>query len=184
MRSSSSSSSYFNISTILIIIIALSSSFSSVFTAEAKKSNIRGNNPERLSSDDTDDEIGKSFSRGDRVAIAANKIGPYNNPTETYSYYTLPYCEPEDVKIHDHQLGEVLSGDRKKSTDYEIRFLQDNDFKELCRVKLNQKQIETFYNAVDRDYYFELFIDGLPLWGYIGEYDTEKIYEGCVCSVV
>jgi len=117
-----------------------------------------------------------SFDVGDLVTVAANKIGPYNNPTETYSYYSLPFCEPQNKDLHDHQLGEVLSGDRKKSTDYELKFKVDIDFKELCRTKFDQYEIEKLYNAIDRDYHFEFFVDGLPLWGYIGEYDTENLF--------
>ena len=103
------------------------------------------------------DNIGKAYVRGGRVPVVANKIGPYNNPAETYSYFSVPYCKPKSGDVHDHQLGEVLSGDRKKSTDYELIFLEDTDFKELCRTTLDKSKIEKFYNCVDRDYYFEFY---------------------------
>ena len=70
-------------------------------------------------------KIGKAYVRGDRVPVVANKIGPYNNPAETYSYYSVSYCKSESGDKHDHQLGEVLSGDRKRSTDYELIFLEE-----------------------------------------------------------
>lgn len=31
------------------------------------------------------------------VRIFVNNIAPYNNPTETYRYYMLPFCEPSQI---------------------------------------------------------------------------------------
>ena len=30
------------------------------------------------------------------VHVVVNKVGPFNNPTETYRYYSLPYCHTHD----------------------------------------------------------------------------------------
>jgi hypothetical protein len=30
-------------------------------------------------------------------------------------------------------------------------------------------QIQEFRNAIEADYFFEMFIDDLPMWGYLGE---------------
>ena len=30
-----------------------------------------------------------------KVQLFANKVGPFNNPSETYQYYNLPFCKPE-----------------------------------------------------------------------------------------
>ena len=50
------------------------------------------------------------------------QVGPYSNPAETYRYYSLPFCEPENYKSQAQQLGEVLAGDRRVTTMYDIRF--------------------------------------------------------------
>ena len=44
-----------------------------------------------------------------------NKVGPYHNPQETYTYFSLPFCRPVDVPadLPDAKyggLGEVLEG--------------------------------------------------------------------------
>jgi hypothetical protein len=31
------------------------------------------------------------------------------------------------------------------------------------------KQIKSLRDAIEDDYFFEMFIDDLPMWGYIGE---------------
>ena len=48
------------------------------------------------------------FKDGDIVPLYANLVGPYNNPSETYEYYRLPFCAPPEgpqYKLED--LGEV-----------------------------------------------------------------------------
>ena len=32
----------------------------------------------------------------EKVPLFANKVGPFNNPSETYQYYSLPFCKPKD----------------------------------------------------------------------------------------
>lgn len=36
---------------------------------------------------------GKRYRAHDHVGIVANTVGPFNNPTETYPFYSLPFCE-------------------------------------------------------------------------------------------
>ena len=36
------------------------------------------------------------YSANERVELFVNKVGPYANPHETYAYYDLPFCHPED----------------------------------------------------------------------------------------
>lgn len=38
-----------------------------------------------------------SYKQGDAVILYVNKVGPYHNPQETYHYYTLPVCRPDQV---------------------------------------------------------------------------------------
>lgn len=112
---------------------------------------------------------GFEYHRGDPVAVVANKVGPYSNPSETFNYYKLPYCQPKDLRGKGHQLGQILVGDRKVNTPYDIHFLENIEYKKLCTKDLEKKEIDDWANAVERDYFFELFIDALPVWGYIGE---------------
>jgi Endomembrane protein 70 len=50
------------------------------------------------------------------------QVGPYTNPSETYRYYSLPYCPPVNMKGQSQELGDVLSGDRRVNTPYNLRF--------------------------------------------------------------
>ena len=51
-------------------------------------------------------------------------MGPYNNPQETYNYYSLPFCHPsDDVATHKWGgLGEVLGGNELIDSQIDIKF--------------------------------------------------------------
>ncbi|KAA0149767.1 hypothetical protein FNF27_06824 [Cafeteria roenbergensis] len=112
-----------------------------------------------------------TFALHDRVPLVANKVGPYTNPSETYSYYSLPFCAPDEVAHQGHNLGEYLSGDRKVLTPYDLRFRTNVDWAALCDAELDQAQVQQLANAIEEDYFFEFFLDGLPLWGFVGDSD-------------
>lgn len=46
------------------------------------------------------------------------------------------------------------------------------------RVTLTSKDVEAFTEAVKNQYWFEFFLDDLPIWGWIGEVGEEdgKVY--------
>lgn len=46
-------------------------------------------------------------------------------------------------------------------------------FNPLYRFHLNS-QIKQFKDAIEDDFFFEMLIDDLPVWGYIGEVNTQK----------
>ena len=53
-----------------------------------------------------------------------NKVGPYNNPQETYNYYSLPFCRKTENTIHKWGgLGEVLGGNELIDSQIDIKFL-------------------------------------------------------------
>lgn len=49
------------------------------------------------------------------MILWVNKVGPFRNPQETYEFYSLPYCHPDEVVDAGFEgLGEALQG-------YELR---------------------------------------------------------------
>jgi len=113
------------------------------------------------------------FNIEDEVPFFVNKIGPYSNPSETYEYYSLPFCTPEPEKIqHKHlSIGEDLKGDHKVSSLYDIRFRVPIHWTSLCKIHLTKLEVDRFKNAINRYYYFEMTYDDLPLRGFIGTVD-------------
>ncbi|CAM0872180.1 unnamed protein product [Alopecurus aequalis] len=111
------------------------------------------------------------YKAGEPVPLYANKVGPFHNPSETYRYFDLPFCSPEKVKEKSEALGEVLNGDRLVDAPYKLDFRVDLDSKAVCSKKLSTEDVIKFRNSVAKDYYFQMYYDDLPLWGFIGKVD-------------
>ena len=118
----------------------------------------------------------KKYKPHDVVDVFANKVGPYNNPHEIYQYYDLPYCVDDDPEHAWHGLGEVLAGDKKIKTQYEINFRDNVDWRVLCQKTLTSEQVDTFRKAVEEEYYFEMHMDQLPIWGYVGDFEDDLFF--------
>ena len=63
-----------------------------------------------------------SYTQGDLLPLYANKVGPFANPSETYEYYTLPFCKPAEDERKGLDLGEAIGGDRLVKTTFKIQF--------------------------------------------------------------
>ncbi|KAF2572534.1 hypothetical protein F2Q70_00002400 [Brassica cretica] len=113
------------------------------------------------------------YKEGDSVPLYANKVGPFHNPSETYRYFDLPFCIPEGVKDKKEALGEVLNGDRLVSAPYKLNFRDEKDSETYCKKKLSREEVEQFRRAVEKDYYFQMYYDDLPIWGFIGKVDKD-----------
>ena len=113
----------------------------------------------------------KHYSEGDTLDIYANIVGPYGNPSETYQYYTLPLCAPRTKKKEKLlNLGEVLAGHRLIQGPYDLKFKVPVESATLCSRYMSAGDIDQFRDAIIRDYYFQLMLDGdLPVWGFLGK---------------
>jgi len=113
------------------------------------------------------------FENGEQVILWANKVGPYRNPQETYEYYSLPFCQPSQISERSESLGEALSGYELVESNIRVEFKTSAESKSLCEVKegLTQDQVAEFIHAVENQYWFEFFLDELPIWGLLGDVD-------------
>jgi len=139
---------------------------------------------------------GKQYEEHEAVHMVVNKVGPFNNPTETYRYYSLPFCQSHstteeedaialeenmDISVdrslekreggvrHKQHMGESLVGDRREASPYEITFQDSNDWRLLCKTTLKPKDLVKLNKAIYNNYFFEMFVEDLPMWGYIGD---------------
>ena len=65
------------------------------------------------------------YNIGEAVRLWVNKVGPYNNPQETYNYYYLPFCRPKGRDKPGHKwggLGEVLQGNELIDSQLDIKY--------------------------------------------------------------
>ncbi|XP_014504041.1 transmembrane 9 superfamily member 2 [Vigna radiata var. radiata] len=121
----------------------------------------------------TSDASDHRYKKGDSVPFYANKVGPFHNPSETYRYFDLPFCSPDKVKEKKEDLGEVLNGDRLVVAPYELDFQIDREPQSICKKRLTVNEVAKFRHAVLKDYFYQMYYDDLPIWGFLGKFDSE-----------
>lgn len=78
--------------------------------------------------------------------------------------------EQRDAAIRHYQrMGESLTGDRRETSPYEITFEDSVDWRLLCKATFETADLEKFKKAIQNNYFFEMFVEDLPMWGYIGD---------------
>ncbi|GLT42736.1 hypothetical protein SLA2020_167220 [Shorea laevis] len=120
-------------------------------------------------------ESDHKYQPNDPVTLWVNKVGPYNNPQETYNYYSLPFCHPLGDSAHKWGgLGEVLGGNELIDSQIDIKFRKNVDKNTICQLELDDAKVKQFKDAIENSYWFEFFVDDLPLWGFVGELRSDK----------
>ncbi|XP_065870718.1 transmembrane 9 superfamily member 1 [Euphorbia lathyris] len=120
-------------------------------------------------------ESDHKYLQEDPVTLWVNKVGPYNNPQETYNYYSLPFCHPAGSAAHKWGgLGEVLGGNELIDSKIQIKFQKNVDKATICSLELDEAKVKQFKDAIENNYWFEFFMDDLPLWGFVGELHPDK----------
>lgn len=116
------------------------------------------------------DDHSVPYKDGDPVALWVNKVGPFRNPQETYLFYSLPFCQPEkQEETHIEGLGEALQGYELRLSPLKIEYKKELSKTLVCVKKLSEDDVETFQMAVKNQYWYQLFMDDLPIWGMVGE---------------
>mmetsp|Transcript_8308 Transcript_8308/g.14075 ORF Transcript_8308/g.14075 Transcript_8308/m.14075 type:complete len:595 (+) Transcript_8308:31-1815(+) len=119
------------------------------------------------------------YANHQRVDLLVNTVGPFNNPTETYPYYSLPFCRRTGKqRSHRQSLSETMSGSRKVHSPYELTFLDPVPWRALCEEFMDVDDLKELKSAIEDDYFFEMFLDDLPMWGYVGEVTHEEFLLG------
>jgi hypothetical protein len=114
---------------------------------------------------------------------------------------------------HKQDLGETLSGSRKVATPYDVTFLDPVPWRSLCEEYLDPSdvgftiiyfwlffsfsnctlifplpfhfvfQLKALKDAIEDDYFFEMLVDDLPMWGYLGEVRFLFHFVNEICSL-
>ena len=123
---------------------------------------------------------GLHYEEHQPVAVLGNRVGPYDNSHEIYRYDFLPFCSGDDEVAVKHAgkeiglgLGQVFAGDRRIHTPYKITFGDNVDWASLCTKTISASEVDLFRRSVEEDFFFELIIDGLPIWGYVGDFHDD-----------
>lgn len=85
------------------------------------------------------------------MVIWVNKIGPFNNPQETYTYNSLPFCKApgmEEPEAHALGIGEILEGNELFNSGQRVEFAVDTGRITLCEQTLSDADALKFAAAV------------------------------------
>uniref|UniRef100_A0A803M357 Transmembrane 9 superfamily member n=1 Tax=Chenopodium quinoa TaxID=63459 RepID=A0A803M357_CHEQI len=114
-------------------------------------------------------ESDHKYEAGEHVTLWVNKVGPYNNPQETYNYFSLPFCRPSGNSGHRWGgLGEVLGGNELIDSQIDFKFGKSTDKTTICELELDPTRAKQFKDAIENSYWFEFFI------GFVGELHFDK----------
>ena len=79
---------------------------------------------------------------------------------------------PKTQISHYHEtLGEALQGVELEFSGIDIDFKANVHKTPYCKVELTQEKLEAFIYAVKNYYWYQMYIDDLPIWGIAGEKD-------------
>lgn len=108
-----------------------------------------------------------------------NTVGPYHNRQETYSFFTLPFCKgPARVGHHHETLGEALMGTELEFSGLDMKYTDTVPIEQFCTVTLDNKKLNAFKYAVKHHYWYQMYLDDMPMWALVGDYGPEKESEG------
>jgi transmembrane 9 superfamily protein 3 len=106
------------------------------------------------------------------VILWENKVGPRDNPQEFYEYDSLPICGLSAQQGHKQEkresLGEALQGYELVDSGIKFKFNVPEDNVIMCNFVMTEKEVNELSYAIKNNYYFELFLDDLPVWGEVG----------------
>lgn len=113
------------------------------------------------------------YKKSDNVQLWTNTVGPYHNRQETYEYFSLPFCKGSFEKgvthRHHDNIGDALQGVELVESGMEIRFMEDSPKSQYCEVEVTDEVQKQFVYSVKNHYWFQMYMDDLPIWGIVGE---------------
>jgi len=119
------------------------------------------------------DEHNHVYEDSEEVVLWMNTVGPYHNRQETYEYFSLPFCPgPKKQISHYHEtIGEALQGVELEFSGLDIDYKKDMQKTTYCDITLSEENFQAFAYAVKNHYWYQMYIDDLPIWGIVGEID-------------
>ncbi len=59
-----------------------------------------------------------------------------------------------------------------------MSFRDSVEWRLLCKKELSEKDLVALKEAIHNEYFFEMFVEDLPMWGYIGDTSDEDLIVG------
>lgn len=103
-----------------------------------------------------------TYKPSDKLVVQAVKMTS-NRAQYPKDYYSLKFCEPEDLNREPENLGEILLGDRVENTPYIVKTdLAAVNCKSVCTIRATVDDLANFADAIEEEYRVHWLLDGLP----------------------
>lgn len=113
--------------------------------------------------------LAKKYTPGQEIPVFANRIRPYRNPSETYDYFSLPFCRFNgSAQAVRRSFADAVLGNKVERTAVTLNFTVPVTDKTVCKVHLDAENVKVLTTAVEREFYYELYVDKLPVWALVG----------------
>jgi len=124
----------------------------------------------------TADEHNHKYNEGEEVVLWMNTVGPYHNQQETYKYFSLPFCRgnKESISHYHETLGENLLGVELEFSGLDIKFKTPTASTMYCSKALDVKDYSILVYAIRNHYWYQMYLDDLPIWAIVGEMSEDK----------
>lgn len=86
----------------------------------------------------------------------------------------MPFCKPtgKQLRHKSHSLGVILEGTELVDSGLQVQFMQDLPLSQICEMEITSDIAATLSKAVKEHYWYQMYVDELPIWGMVGEYMT------------
>eukprot|EP01090_Pellita_catalonica_P018482 TRINITY_DN5992_c0_g1_i1.p1 TRINITY_DN5992_c0_g1~~TRINITY_DN5992_c0_g1_i1.p1 ORF type:complete len:647 (-),score=75.10 TRINITY_DN5992_c0_g1_i1:89-1903(-) len=79
-----------------------------------------------------------------------------------YSYYSLPFCRPDEIIDARENIGEMLLGDKIENSPYILRVQWEIPCRVVCVKNYNPNEIKAFAEKISQEYRIHWILDNLP----------------------
>lgn len=126
------------------------------------------------------DEHTHLYDDQEEVVVWFNTVGPYHNRQETYNYFSLPFCRgPKQGISHYHEtVAEALQGVELEFSGLDVAFRKPMAKSKFCEVHLTAENLEAFRYAIRNHYWYQVYVDDLPVWNSVGVWEERTSGDG------
>lgn len=123
------------------------------------------------------DEFSHRYEVNEAVTVWFGKVVSWRNPEITHSFTWLPLCSGQSSSpepAHSLSLVETIEGLTIQDSRIEALFLQESNQRPLCSVQLTAEDLSLLREAVRKQFWLQMFVDDLPVWGPLGKIGSAK----------
>uniref|UniRef100_A0A0E0LXV0 Transmembrane 9 superfamily member n=1 Tax=Oryza punctata TaxID=4537 RepID=A0A0E0LXV0_ORYPU len=115
------------------------------------------------------------FDKGDEILVKVNDMTSIKTQIP-YSYYSLPFCKPDNLTESAPTLWQLLHGDRQQRSPYQFEMRVPKKCQIVCRLLVGEKEAKELMEKMEDQYRVNMALDNLPLSTPIRRIDKDGFF--------